>query len=215
MKIAAVIFDLDGVICSTDQYHYQAWKAIADELHIPFDESVNMRLRGVSRAESFDIILEKYIGPPLTAEQKSSYILKKNQLYLQLLQNMSAHDTDGDVLHTLQNLRANGIKYAIASSSKNAKFILKRLELIDSFDAIIDGNDITRSKPDPEVFVLASKALNAKPQECLVVEDAQAGIEAAVTAGIPCAGIGDAVNHPNATYRIDSVSDILGIIMDP
>ena len=155
MKYKAVIFDLDGVICHTDMYHYQAWKQIADELGIYFDEEINNRLRGVSRMESFEIILERYEGT-MSLEDKVVYTTRKNEAYKELLKNMSPADLSPEVKETLDGLRAKGLKLAIGSSSKNAGFILERLGLDGYFDAVSDGNNITRSKPDPDVFLQAA-----------------------------------------------------------
>ncbi|HEY9575280.1 MAG TPA: beta-phosphoglucomutase [Lachnospiraceae bacterium] len=192
MKYRAIIFDLDGVICHTDKYHYQAWKNIADELGIYFDETMNHRLRGVSRMESFEIILENYSGV-MTEEEKKNHAEKKNTLYKELLKNMTEEDLPKEVKTTLDYLKKRGLKLAIGSSSKNAGFILKQLGLLGYFDAISDGNNIVKSKPDPEVFQKAAEFLGENPKDCLVVEDAKAGIEAAHLAGMDCAAIGDAV----------------------
>lgn len=208
MKYQAVIFDLDGVICHTDKYHYQAWKAVADELSIPFDETINNRLRGVSRMESFEIILEKYDGT-MTHEEKVAYTEKKNGIYKELLKNMSPQDLSKEVKDTLDTLRAAGLKIAIGSSSKNARFILGQLGLGSYFDAISDGNNITNSKPDPEVFLKAAEYLSEKPESCLVVEDAKAGVEAAHAGGMHCAAIGDAVSCGLAEYNLESFADLL------
>lgn len=172
MKYQAVIFDLDGVICHTDKYHYQAWKEIADELGIEFNEMINNRLRGVSRMESFEIILEKYNGE-MSKEEKIHYTTKKNEVYKKLLKNMSEKDLTAEVKSTLEGLREYGLKLAIGSSSKNAGFILERLGLGNFFDAVSDGNNITNSKPDPEVFLKAAEFVGEKPEDCLVVEDAK------------------------------------------
>lgn len=210
MKYAAVIFDLDGVICHTDQYHYQAWKAIADELGIYFDKKINNRLRGVSRMESLDIILEKYEGKMSTAKREY-YAAKKNDLYKELLKEMTTADLSSEVKSTLLELRAGGIKLAIGSSSKNARFILGRLGLEGFFDAISDGNNIVHSKPDPEVFLKAAQLLGMEAEACLVVEDAEAGIRAAKAAIMDSAAIGDAVKCGLATYNLDCISDLLEI----
>lgn len=182
MKYKGIIFDLDGVICHTDKYHYQAWKKLADKLGIYFDQEINNRLRGVSRMESFDIILEKYHGQ-MSQEDKVRYAAEKNDLYRELLKNMTTDDLDPQVKETLDTLRSRGLLLAIGSSSKNAGFILERLGLDGYFDAVSDGNNISRSKPDPEVFLKAAEYLDLQPQDCLVVEDAQSGLEAAI-AGI-------------------------------
>ena len=210
MKYKAVIFDLDGVICHTDMYHYQAWKQIADELGIYFDEEINNRLRGVSRMESFEIILERYEGT-MSLEDKVVYTTRKNEAYKELLKNMSPADLSPEVKETLDGLRAKGLKLAIGSSSKNAGFILERLGLDGYFDAVSDGNNITRSKPDPEVFVQAAQLVGEASGDCLVVEDAKAGLEAAIGGGMDCAAMGDAVASGLATYDLTEFSDLLKI----
>ncbi|MFR1546920.1 beta-phosphoglucomutase [Waltera sp.] len=210
MKYKAVIFDLDGVICHTDMYHYQAWKQIADELGIYFDEEINNRLRGVSRMESFEIILERYEGT-MSLEDKVVYTTRKNEAYKELLKNMSPADLSPEVKETLDGLRAKGLKLAIGSSSKNAGFILERLGLDGYFDAVSDGNNITRSKPDPEVFVKAAQLVGEASGDCLVVEDAKAGLEAAIGGGMDCAAMGDAVASGLATYDLTEFSDLLKI----
>ena len=211
MKYEAVIFDLDGVICFTDKYHYQAWKAVADELGIYFDEEINNRLRGVSRMESFEIILERYDGV-MSEEDKIAYTTKNNDIYKELLKNMSPADLSSEVKKTLDALRAKGLKLAIGSSSKNTPFILGQLGLGDYFDAISDGNNITKSKPDPEVFVKASQFVETPADKCLVVEDAKAGLEAAIGGGMDCAAIGDAVKSGLGTYNLTMFSDLLKVV---
>ena len=151
MKYQGIIFDLDGVICHTDKYHYQAWKKLADKLGVYFDEVINNRLRGVSRMESLNIILEK-CDRELTIQEKEACAEEKNEIYKELLKNMTTEDLSWEVRETLEQLREKGLKLAIGSSSKNAGFILERIGLGDFFDAVSDGNNITFSKPDPEVF---------------------------------------------------------------
>ena len=207
-KYNAVIFDLDGVICHTDKYHYQAWKAVADELGIYFDEEINNRLRGVSRMESFEIILERYEGE-MSEEEKECWTTKKNDIYKELLKNMSPADLSTEVKETLDDLRANGHKLAIGSSSKNARFILGQLGLGEYFDAISDGNNISKSKPDPEVFLRAAEFLGEKPEDCYVVEDAYAGIDAAKSAGMQAVGIGIAAGYAAADVKIQSFGELL------
>lgn len=208
MKYKGIIFDLDGVICHTDKYHYQAWKKLADKLGIYFDQEINNRLRGVSRMESFDIILEKYHGQ-MSQEDKVRYAAEKNDLYRELLKNMTTDDLDPQVKETLDTLRSRGLLLAIGSSSKNAGFILERLGLDGYFDAVSDGNNISRSKPDPEVFLKAAEYLDLQPQGCLVVEDAQSGLEAAIAGNMDCAAIGDAVKCNKANYNLETFSDLL------
>lgn len=206
----AVIFDLDGVICFTDKYHYQAWKKMADEMGIPFDEQINKRLRGVSRMESLDIILEK-ADREYSSEEKEKLATQKNATYVELLDNMTEKDLSEEVKTTLDKLREKGLLLAIGSSSKNTKKILSKIGLGDYFDAISDGTNITKSKPDPEVFLKAAQMLGVDPEDALVVEDAEAGIDAAVAGGFKSAGIGDAASHKGTTYPINTFSDLLKI----
>lgn len=188
----AVIFDLDGVICFTDKFHYQAWKALADRLGIYFDEKINNRLRGVSRMASLEIILERS-DKAYTQEEKEAFAAEKNDTYRELLKNMSPADLTDEVKNTLSTLRDRGYKLAIGSSSRNTKFILSQIGLGGFFDTIADGTDITRSKPDPEVFLTAAFKLGADSADCAVVEDAKEGIQAAKAAGMTALALfGDA-----------------------
>lgn len=207
----AVIFDLDGVICYTDRYHFQAWKEMADEIGVYFDETINQRLRGVSRMDSLNIILERS-NQTYTDEQKEELAAKKNAIYVKLLGKMSPADLSDEVRITLDALRAKGLKLAIGSSSKNTKMILKQIGLGDYFDAISDGTNIVRSKPDPEVFLKAAKFVSEKPEDCLIVEDAMAGIDAAVSGGFRSAGLGEAALHKQVTYPIESFRDLLRLV---
>lgn len=212
MKYKGIIFDLDGVICSTDEYHYQAWKELADSIDVYFDREINNRLRGVSRMESLEIILEKS-SVSYSEEEKIEMAEKKNGIYKVLLGRMNTADLTNEVKSTLDGLRATGLKLAIGSSSKNAKFILERIGLKDYFDAISDGTNISKSKPDPEVFLKAAEYLGLEPQECLVVEDAKAGIDAAVAGAFDSAGLGEAASYDKATYPMDSFSALLDIAL--
>jgi beta-phosphoglucomutase len=212
MKYKAIIFDLDGVICHTDQYHYLAWKQMADKCGIYFDEIINNRLRGVSRMESLEIILENWKGEPFTQDQKKQLSNEKNEIYKELLVKMSPADLSDEVKETLDELRAKGYKLAIGSSSKNARLILSQIGLGNYFDAISDGNNITNSKPHPEVFLKASEYITHTPKECLVVEDAKAGIDAAIAAGMESAAIGDAFGYTGATYSLTSFSGLNAIL---
>ena len=207
----AVIFDLDGVICFTDKYHYQAWKALADRLGIYFDETINNRLRGVSRMESLEIILER-ADKPYTQEEKDAFAAEKNGIYVQLLQQMSPADLSDEVKETLDALRTKGYKLAIGSSSKNAKLILSRIGLEDYFDAVSDGTNISRSKPDPEVFLKAAEMLGEAPADCLVVEDAVSGAEAAHRGGMNAACVGDASQAGAGDWNLSSIRGLLDIL---
>ena len=208
--IRAIIFDLDGVICFTDNYHYQAWKELADAEGIYFDEKINGRLRGVSRMESLDIILER-ASRCYTQEEKEQLATRKNESYVRLLEKMSPRDLSDEVKNTLDTLRQRGYKLAIGSSSKNTKKILKQIGLDGYFDAVSDGTNITKSKPDPEVFLLAAEKLHQKPSDCLVVEDAEAGVKAALNGGFLVAGIGPAKDCPNVNYPLLSLSELLAV----
>ncbi len=206
--IKGVIFDLDGVICFTDNFHYRAWKAIADREHIYFDEKINNRLRGVSRMESLDIILEKaeriYSG-----EEKERLAEEKNEIYKGLLSEMSREDLSSAVKSTLYGLRGKGYLLAVGSSSKNTKQILERIGLGDFFDAVSDGTNIARSKPDPEVFIKAAQMLGLEPEECVVVEDAEAGIRAAHDGGFVSAGIGEAARSPLTDHPLGTIRELM------
>lgn len=211
MNIKGIIFDLDGVIVFTDHYHYLAWKTIADEMGIFFDETINNRLRGVSRMESLEIILENHHGQPLTEEEKFALAEKKNNRYRELLKEMSPDSVAPEVRTTLQTLRERGYRLSIGSSSKNTKTILERVQLTEAFDAVSDGTNITRSKPDPEVFLKAAQFLDLEAEACAVIEDAFAGVDAACAAGMCSVGIGDASGYDKATYHIRSFDELLRI----
>lgn len=207
----AIIFDLDGVLVHTDEYHYQAWKLLADRLGIPFDRSVNCRLRGVSRMESLEIVLENYKGAPFTPKEKQALANEKNASYRVLLEQMSPSSVDDEVRSTLLKLRSRGLRLAVGSSSKNTKTILQRTGLEHMFDVVADGTDILRSKPDPEVFLTAAQRLKAEPCDCAVVEDAVSGIQAAKAAGMFAVGIGDAALCPDADRTIERFEELLKI----
>lgn len=211
--ITSVIFDLDGVIVFTDKYHYIAWKKIADELGIYFDEEINNRLRGVSRMDSLEIILEKYNGEELSAERKTELATRKNEYYRQLLCEMTPNDVTKSVRDTLSKLKRRGYSIALGSSSKNARFILERVNLLDAFDVISDGNNIVNSKPNPEVFVKAANFLDQPCNRCLVVEDAEAGINAGKSAGMATVAIGDAAKSHIADRDIGEFSELLDILL--
>lgn len=211
MEFQAIIFDLDGVICHTDEYHYLAWKSMADSLGVPFDRQVNNRLRGVSRMDSLEIILEQYTGK-LSPAEKEELADQKNERYKEFLATMTPADLQEEVKTTLDTLRSRGCKLAIGSSSKNAKFILQQLGLGGYFDAISDGNNITHSKPDPEVFVKASQMLCIPPEECLVVEDAVSGAQAGHAGGMKVACVGDAAAEKAGDYNLDSFAQLLEVV---
>ncbi len=207
MRIAAVIFDLDGVIVSTDEFHYLGWKRMADEEGIPFDRSMNERLRGVSRMESLEIILEK-ADRPYTDDEKKELAGRKNNYYRQLLENLSPANILPGVMGLLDGLRQEGVRIAVGSSSRNTPVIIEKIGLFHVFDAIADGNGIVNSKPDPEVFLLAAQKLGVEPARCLVVEDAEAGVIAARAAGMRVVAVGSAANSPQADFSADDLSEV-------
>lgn len=207
----AVIFDLDGVICYTDEYHYRAWKTMADGIGVPFDRTINNRLRGVSRMASLDIILEKSACAFSPAE-KEALADQKNEMYKALLAEMSPKDLPASVKGTLDALRGKGYHIAIGSSSKNTPFILQQIGLNGYFDAVSDGNNISRSKPDPEVFLKAAQMLHVPPERCLVVEDAVSGVQAAHSGGMKAACVGDAAREGAGDWNLNDVEELLTIL---
>lgn len=210
MAFKGVIFDLDGVICFTDEYHYLAWKAMADSIHVVFDRTINNRLRGVSRMASLDIILEKSTVS-YTKEEKSALAARKNERYREYLKQMSPKDLSDAVKSTLDALRANGHRLAIGSSSRNTPLILQRIGLDGFFDAVSDGNNITHSKPNPEVFLKAAQLLGLEPKDCLVVEDAVSGAEAGHRGGFRVACVGEAAQTRAGDYNMRSITELVEI----
>lgn len=200
MNYQAVIFDLDGVIVSTDEYHYQAWKRMAEDEGIPFDREINERLRGVSRMASLAVILEQS-SVEYTEEQKLALAERKNNYYRDMLNQLTPEHILPGVLPVLEGLEQLGIKIAIGSSSRNTPLILDKIGMGNRFDAVADGNQITHSKPDPEVFLLAAKKLGLDPAVCVVVEDADAGIDAALAGGMRAVGVGSAANYERSQVR--------------
>lgn len=197
MNKKGFLFDLDGVIVDTAKYHFLAWKALAEELGIPFTLEDNERLKGVSRLQSFEIILE--IGNrTMTDEEKEFYCTKKNNLYKTYLETLTKDDVLPGVRTFLEASKAAGIPSALGSASKNAVFILEKLDLMDLLDAIIDGTSVSVAKPDPEVFLKGAEALNLNPEDCIVFEDSFAGIEAAHRGGMKGIGVGNKENLPEA-----------------
>lgn len=203
-KILGVIFDLDGVIVSTDNCHYLAWKRMADEEGIVFDRTINERLRGVSRMESLAIILEK-ASRQYSEEEKRAMAARKNGYYVELIASLTPNDILPGAMDTLKLLKQRGIKVAVGSSSRNTPVILKQIGLSEFFDAVADGNAIQNSKPDPEVFLLAAKLLNLNPSNCLVVEDADAGVQAALAGKMRVLGVGSACVNPTATFAAENL----------
>ena len=188
-KLEAVLFDLDGVIVDTAKHHYRAWKELANELGFDFTEEDNERLKGVSRVESLNILLE--IGQvEKTVEEKEELASRKNQRYVEAISTMDESEILPGVTDFLIELKKENIPFALGSASKNAPAILKHIHLFDAFDAIVDGNSIAKAKPDPEVFLQGADKLGVNPENCVVFEDAQSGIEAGKAAGMYVVGVG-------------------------
>lgn len=205
LKYKAVLFDLDGVIVTTDECHYKGWKKLADEEDIYFDRTINQRQRGVSRMESLEVLLEK-AEKEYTESEKNEMAERKNNYYREYIKSLTPDDILPGVMDFCTMLRENGVKLAIGSSSKNTPTILEGIGLESYFDGVADGNQITKSKPDPEVFLLAAKLVGVDPSDCLVVEDAEAGVEAALAGGMDVLGVGDAVKGTNATYKAENLA---------
>ena len=187
--IKGFLFDLDGVIVDTAKYHFLAWKRLADELEIAFNEHDNERLKGVSRMQSLDIILSLG-GLSLDVAEKETLAAKKNAWYVADITKMTPDEILPGALEFIRQAKAQNIKIALGSASKNAMTILERLDITGYFDAIISGNEVTQAKPDPEVFLKGATALGLAPEECVVFEDAVAGVEAARNGHMKCIGIG-------------------------
>lgn len=206
--IKGVIFDLDGVLVSTDEYHYKSWVRLCNEEGFTFfDHEFNHKFRGVARMKCVDILLDA-AGKQCTQEQKLEIAERKNRYFIESLQAVTSKELLPGAREMLIELKKRSIKIAVASNSKNAQFIINKSDIGQYLDSIIDGYDIKNSKPDPEPFLLAAQQLDLKPQECLVVEDAVAGIDAARAAGMVSLGIGERSYLPNASILIKNLSEI-------
>ncbi len=208
VRLRACIFDLDGVIVDTARYHFNAWKELADGLDIPFTEYNNERLKGVSRIASLEIILS--LAPrslAFTQEAKEALAEQKNKRYIQSLSALSSHDILPGVEAFIRECEKHSLKTAIASSSRNAWTILRAINLSSLFDAIIDGNMVKNTKPDPEIFLTAASKLDTAPENCVVFEDASSGIQAAKAARMRCIGIGHASSLRSADLVIPNFID--------
>jgi beta-phosphoglucomutase len=207
MSHKAFIFDLDGVIVDTAKYHFLAWQKIASSLGIDFTHEHNEQLKGVSRIRSLDLILSLG-GKEITQEEKDQYLLEKNEDYLQYIINMQEDEILEGVVPVLQYLKHNGQKIALGSASKNARPILEKVNILHFFDAIVDGNDVTNAKPDPEVFLRAAQLVGASASDSIVFEDSVAGVQAANIAGMVSIGIGDAKTLHEAQYNFNDFTEI-------
>lgn len=212
--IQGICFDLDGVLVQTDNLHYLAWKGLADRLGIPFDRAQGDRCRGISRMESLEIVLE-HTDHIYSAEEKERFAQEKNEAYRAMLARLSPSDLPADVLPTLRELRRRGYRLALASGSKNAGLILARTGLGTYLDAAADGNHITRSKPDPEIFLTAAQMLGLPPERCAAVDDAVAGIQAGRAAGMVTVAIGDSAAHRAGDYDLERFGQLLDLFPGP
>lgn len=190
--IRACIFDLDGVIVDTARYHFLAWKRLANELGYDLTAQDNERLKGVSRMKSLEIILD-LAGISLNETHKKMLTARKNAWFVNYVERMLPEEIFPGVKQLIQDLRSHGIKVGLASSSRNAKQVVQLLNIQNEFDAIVDGAMITHTKPHPEIFLATARILKVDPKDCLVFEDAEAGVEAALSAGMKCVGIGSTV----------------------
>ncbi|MFM9839662.1 MAG: beta-phosphoglucomutase [Cyclobacteriaceae bacterium] len=204
--IEAIIFDLDGVIVDTAHYHFIAWQRLAKELGITFTEKENERLKGVSRMRSLEIILE-IGGVSLSKEKMEELATKKNSWFVEYIEAIKPEEIFPGVKEMILKLRDQGYKIALASSSKNAEMVLTLLQIKNLFHVVVDGTMITHSKPDPEIFLLAASKLGVDPDYCVVFEDAEAGVEAAIAAGMKCVGIGSPEQLSKANQVIRKTGD--------
>lgn len=205
-RYRGVIFDLDGVITDTARYHYLAWKKLADELGIYFDEVINERLKGVSRLQSLEIILEKS-DKKYSQEEKEYYANKKNEYYKEMIKRITPEDLLPGVERFIEELKKRGIKTAIASVSKNAFTVVENLKIRDQFDYIVDANEIKHGKPDPEIFLNAAKHLGIPPEKCIGIEDSAAGITAIKKAGMFAVGVGNPETVKEADLILKDLSE--------
>jgi beta-phosphoglucomutase len=207
MKNIGVIFDLDGVIVDTAKYHFLAWKTLADKLGIRFTETNNELLKGVSRSRSLEILLR--IGNvSLLEAEKEAYLLEKNKQYLEYIYNMGTDEILPGVVPLLNHLDDLGIAYVLGSASKNAALILQQVDLLERFSGIVDGNSVSKAKPDPEVFLIGAEHLQLPPKHCVVFEDAIAGVDAANAAQMLSVGVGDKQTLSAATFNFNNLTEI-------
>ncbi|MFH0843385.1 MAG: beta-phosphoglucomutase [Bacteroidota bacterium] len=207
MDVKGCIFDLDGVIVDTAKYHFLAWKKLADQLSIRFTENDNEKLKGVSRLDSLEIILG--IGKlHLTGEMKRKYAQLKNEWYVGYISRITPDEILPGSLEFINELKAAGIRTALGSASKNTPMILERLGMKNMFDAVADGNTVKRAKPDPEVFLTAARMISVNPGDCVVFEDAVAGVRAALSAGMTCVGIGSDRILKEAHYIVSGLNEM-------
>jgi beta-phosphoglucomutase len=203
MSLNACIYDLDGVITDTAKYHYQSWKWVADQLEYNLTEKQNQKLKGIGRKESLDKIL-KWSGARISEAEKSNLLQKKNQMYLEQIDHMTPEEIFEGFKTFNALIKKEGIKVAIGSSSRNAIRIIDKLDLVLDFHAIVDGGMTANSKPEPDIFLLAAEKLGVPPEECLVIEDSQAGLTAAKKAGMKSVLFGDDKGLKGAQLQINT-----------
>ncbi|MDJ0752720.1 MAG: beta-phosphoglucomutase [Ardenticatenaceae bacterium] len=206
-EIKAFILDLDGVVTDTAEYHFQAWKRLADEENVPFTRQDNEKLRGVSRRRSLELLLGEHRSR-YTEEQIEEMMARKNSYYQELLQEISEKDFLPGARQLLDDLKKHGLKVAIGSGSKNTRTVLTRLGILNFFDGISDGYSVTRAKPAPDVFVYAAGSVGVPAENCVVVEDAEVGVEAAIAGGMIAVGIGPKERIGQAHYCYENTADI-------
>lgn len=204
--IKACIFDLDGVLVDTAHYHFLAWKRLAKEFDYELTEEINEELKGVSRMKSLEIVLQ-HANVSLENQKKELLADRKNGWFTEYVHNMNPDELFPGVRELFSRLRKDNIKIGLASSSKNAKTIIEILGIQNEFETVVDGTMIVHSKPDPEIFLLAAKRLGIDPVDCLVFEDAEAGVEAALAAGMKCVGVGNFTKLNRANRVVDSIQN--------
>ncbi len=209
----AAIFDLDGVIVDTARFHFLAWKRLAEELGFSFTQRDNERQKGVSRMESLEVLLEVGGITGLSPERKEELATKKNEWYKEFLYEMTPAELLPGAKDFLEYLRLRGVRIALASASKNAPIILEKLNITKLFDAIVDGNSVSKAKPDPEVFLQAAERLGIPASQCIVFEDAQAGVEGAKRAGMRVVGIGEREILKKAEIVVSGFPDIEPVVL--
>ena len=202
-----IIFDLDGVLVTTDDLHFRAWQRLAGEENIPFSREINHRQRGIGRMESLDVLLEQAVRK-YRDDEKRALADRKNSYYGEMLKTLTPDDALPGARRLLRELRARHIKVAVASASRNTPIIMRQVDLFKEVDAVADGNDVTRSKPDPAVFLLAAQKIGQPPSRCVVVEDAPAGIEGGRRAGMAVFAIGPRTRHPDVAHVADSLTAV-------
>lgn len=208
-SLQAVLFDLDGVITDTAEYHYLAWNAIAEELGIPFSREFNENLKGVSRMDSLKLLLSQAPTPPSYTEEELDQLAdRKNKLYQELIDKVTPADLLPGIADFIADIKRHGVKMGLASASKNALAVISRLGIADQFDVIVDAAKLKNNKPDPEIFLTGAAALNADPKYCIGVEDAVAGVDAIKAAGMFAVAIGSPAAFPHADLVLESTSQL-------